>query len=164
MSKVENLIQFLMEVKATESSMKQQSGKIIRFSKDDTQFIVKIYKEHAKAKILKGKIYVDDEAVYSISAYNNSKDGAIESVSGAILDALKIIINKTETKKEVKKDEVKKVKEEKVSQEYKANKEAMLVIAEGMDTIKKQIDEISKMFDNVAKGYIELKETVSKLK
>lgn len=153
MGYTEKFVEYLKGVNATEKNMKRQVGKIFKFKKDDSDVTVKIFKEKEDDKVLQGKIYINDEVVFEMNAYTTKKEGAIESVTKAIVDALDFIFKKEEKAKEEKKDD----KKEKDAKVIKA-------IADGMLAIQQQIDTIKTMYQDVAHEYEKLRDYVSTLK
>ena len=153
MGYTEKFVEYLKGVDATEKDMKRQVGKIFKFKKDDADVVIKIFKEKKDDNVLKGKIYINDEVVFEMNAYTTKKEGPIESVTKAILDALDFIFRKETVVKEEKKDD----KKERDARAIKA-------IADGMVMIQRQIDTIKDMYKDVAQGYKKLQDLISKLK
>ena len=140
MAYTEKFVEYLKGVNASEVDMKRQIGKIFKFKKDATNVVVKIYKEKEEDKKLNGKIYLNDELAFETTAFTTKKEGAIESVTSSILDALKFIFR---DEKEVKS----KVKPE-ISDEQKAL--AISTIIKGLSVIREQLEKTQKVFDGMA--------------
>ena len=148
MGYTEKFVGFLKEVNASEKQMKRQVGKIFKFKENGADVTVKIFKEKEDDKVLQGKIYIDDEMVFSVNAYTTKKEGAIESVTKSIMDALDFIFKK----------------ENKVSKEV-SNKDAKTKeIIDGMKVIGQKVAEASEIFDKIIKGYKEVQKLVDELK
>lgn len=150
MGYTEKFVEFLKEVNASEKQMKRQVGKIFKFKvKDDgADVTVKIFKEKEDDKVLQGKIYIDDEMVFSMNAYTTKKEGAIESVTKSIMDALDFIFKK----------------ENKVSKEVSDKDAKTKEIIDGMKVIGQKVAEASEIFDKIIKGYNEVQKLVDELK
>lgn len=148
MGYTEKFVEFLKEVNASEKQMKRQVGKIFKFKKDDADVTVKIFKEKEDDKVLQGKIYIDDEMVFSMNAYTTEKEGAIESVTKSIMDALNFIFKKGN----------------KVSKEVSDKDAKTKEIIDGMKVIGQKVAEASEIFDKIIKGYKEVQKLVDELK